>query len=229
MSKNTTVVVPDAPASPNPATLTSLADYEAARPQLLKDSLPGPVERESADLVRARLLQEDETRAQARTRDERGRFAAKGDATTPDVPAATVPDSAPAATPAEAPATTRKNPQERIAHVVWEREEARRAAAVPDAAPAATPLRLGVSASWKTYVPASSRTPGSSTGPLNVMNVFSRTLGSCAATLNVRVTSIATTQAAAIDITRFMLLSSSLLSWRVECILCASVSTAVLK
>ncbi|MEK9723978.1 MAG: hypothetical protein VW405_10930, partial [Rhodospirillaceae bacterium] len=128
MSEPTAGVDAPAPATPDPATIASLADYEAARPQLLKDSATPPERGESADTIRERLLTEQDTRVQ---RDQRGRFtkAAEAAPALQDVPekaadatATTTPEPAP-------PQTTRKNPQDRIAHVVWEREQARREAA----------------------------------------------------------------------------------------------------
>jgi hypothetical protein len=119
MSEPTAAVV-DAPAPPDPSSLASLADYEAARPQLLRDSAQPPARGESADAIRTRLLQEQDARTP--TRDERGRFArTEGDA----------PLKAEAAAPADAPLEAeapkpRKNPQERIDRIVWEREQARR-------------------------------------------------------------------------------------------------------
>lgn len=115
----------------DPSSLTSLADYEAARPQLLRESAQPPEPEESADTIRERLLGEQETRG----RDARGRFT-KADAapTVADPAAADAPASADALAPADAPveaapADRRRNPQDRIAHVVWEREQARREAA----------------------------------------------------------------------------------------------------
>lgn len=128
MSEPTAVVDAPAPATPDPSTIGSLADYEAARPQLLKDSSTPPERGDSADTIRERLLGEQEERAGERARDTRGRFT-KTDA--PDATQAAL-DTA-EVQPAEAVETSaperRKNPQERIAHVVWEREQARREAA----------------------------------------------------------------------------------------------------
>jgi hypothetical protein len=128
MSEPTAVVDAPAPAPPDPSTIASLADYEAARPQLLKDSSTPPERGDSADTIRERLLGEQEERVGERARDPRGRFT-KADA--PEA-AQAAPDTAEAqpAEAVEAPAPERrKNPQERIAHVVWEREQARREAA----------------------------------------------------------------------------------------------------
>lgn len=117
------VDTPAAPAAPDPAAITSLADYEAVRPQLLRDSAQPPDRGESADTVRERLLTQD-----ARARDERGRFARAEEAapasldSAPPAPEAARPD---AALEADAP-KPRKNPQERIDRIVWEREQARR-------------------------------------------------------------------------------------------------------
>ncbi len=117
-----TAAVADAPATPDPATIASLADYEAARPQLLRESAQPPEPGESADTVRERLLSEQEARTGDRARDTRGRFA-KADAS------GDTPLPADEGAPVEAAPERRKNPQDRIAHVVWEREQARREAA----------------------------------------------------------------------------------------------------
>lgn len=122
MSETSTVAVdtPPAPPAPDPATLTSLADYEAVRPQLLRDSAQPVTRGESADTIRERFLQEQDSRA----RDEKGRFTkAEAASASPAEEPQEAQLEAPAASP-EKPA--RKNPQERIDRIVWEREQARR-------------------------------------------------------------------------------------------------------
>jgi len=128
MNETPTVAeMPQAPTAPDPAAITSLADYEAARPQLLRDSAQLPDRSESADTIRERLLQEQDARAPKR--DERGRFArgndtASADPTTSDA----ITDDAPVEAVPETPKPARKDPQQRIDRIVWEREQARREA-----------------------------------------------------------------------------------------------------